>query len=66
MDKIDKAYTVFDIERIIDSQNTPERKRELLNQIKEYPQELFIKTHLCDECKKLKVEVWIKSKEYIT
>jgi len=39
-------------------------KRILLNELeKEYPQEMFIKTHLCDNCEVMKIEDWLKTIE---
>jgi len=42
-----------------------EEKRRLLNKMeKEYPQNIFIKTHLCDMCKTMNVELWFKLYEF--
>ena len=47
-----------------DSNDSNKGKRYRLNQIeKEYPQQIFIKTHLCD-CGKMSVEVWFKSGQW--
>jgi len=36
--------------------------RELLQRLeKEHPNELFIKTHLCEKCDTLNIEVWFKN-----
>lgn len=44
---------------------TTKQKREFLNKLeKDNPQHLFIKTHLCNKCQSLMVEVWFKDISY--
>jgi hypothetical protein len=44
---------------------TNEEARRLLNGLeKSYPQDVFIKTNLCEGCNKLHVEVWVKEDSY--
>ncbi len=52
------------IDFILNSGMENSSKRIALNQLeKKYPQDLFIKTHLCKGCNSLSVEIWIKTKD---
>ena len=47
--------------RIINSTMGPEQKRVELNELEKlYPQSLFIKTHICKKCGELDTEIWLK------
>ena len=49
------------INDILNSSKSNQWKRDELNKLeKKYPQSLFIKTHLCDKCNTMKIEVWTK------
>ena len=43
--------------------NNKEKRKRLNDLEKLYPQNIFIKTHLCNKCDSMKIEVWIKDKE---
>ena len=52
------------IESILKSDMDNISKRKALNEIeKKYPQDLFIKTHLCNACNSMDIEIWVKEKQ---